>query len=302
MRLPACQSCLILHLFRERLVLPQINVYDIVPRRSSHLVSFRSSERAVMAEIAYAFQVVRRAQKLFALAAMLIACANAVAQPPNFAPNTPQNYNAPPGVPPNYNLPPNNAMPANGVPTPAAPPTSAPLEGPLAGFAIPASAGPVPGGPIPSALLPGEEMVVDVRIEGAATIAIEKIKEKIRTHAGRPYDSEQISKDVRALYLMNRFVSVTPLKQPMQGGCVVIFRIVERPVFRQVVFVGNNDVRSHTLETEGGLKKGDAADPFAVQNAATKIREYYEREGYARVRVTILEGDKSGALQGRLRD
>jgi outer membrane protein insertion porin family len=146
-------------------------------------------------------------------------------------------------------------------------------------------------------LLPGEEMVVEVRIEGATSISIEKITEKIRTHAGRPYDSEQISKDVRALYTMNRFVSVTPLKQAAPGGCIVIFRLVERPVFRQVIFAGNDNVRSGTLRKEGDIKAGDAADPFTVQNAATKIREYYEREGYASVRVTILEGDKPGDLR-----
>ena len=42
---------------------------------------------------------------------------------------------------------------------------------------------------------------------------------------------------------------------------------------------------------------GDAADPFAVENGRRKIEEYYQKKGYSKVRVTVLEGNKPGDLR-----
>ena len=45
------------------------------------------------------------------------------------------------------------------------------------------------------------------------------------------------------------------------------------------------------------LKVGDAADPFTVENGRRKIEEFYQKKGYSKVRVTILEGNKPGDLR-----
>ena len=93
------------------------------------------------------------------------------------------------------------------------------------------------------------------------------------------------------------FANVRTFIQRVQGGVVVIFQVAERPLFQEVIIVGNETFLTSVLKKEAELKVGDAADPFAVANGRRKIEEYYQNKGYSKVRVTVLEGDKMGDLR-----
>ena len=175
---------------------------------------------------------------------------------------------------------------------------------PAAGAAMPVAASgpamsmpaPVPPG-VTARAVPPEEKVVEVRVEGNRTVTLDKILKKIRTRTGRPYLDEQVQQDVRDLSKMGVFASVRTFIQRVPGGVVVIFQVAERPLLREVVIVGNDTFLTSALKKEAELKVGDAADPFAVENGRRKIEEYYQKKGYSKVRVTILEGNKVGDLR-----
>ncbi|MGA2258235.1 MAG: POTRA domain-containing protein, partial [Thermoguttaceae bacterium] len=156
-------------------------------------------------------------------------------------------------------------------------------------------------GPTPSRVsvpaLPPEEMVVQVRVEGNRTISLDKILQKIRTRSGRPYLEEQVQQDVRDLYKLGTFASVRTFNQRVPGGVIVTFQVAERPLLQEVIIVGNDTYLTSALKKETELKVGDAADPFTVENGRRKIEEYYQKKGYTKVRVTVLEGNKAGDLR-----
>ena len=166
---------------------------------------------------------------------------------------------------------------------------------PAAGPAMPFSGPTMPGALRPA--VPAEEIVVQVRVEGNRTVTLEKIWPKIRTRAGRPYVEEQVQQDVRELSRWGLFAAVRTFNQRVQGGIIVIFQVAERPMFQEVIIVGNETFLTSVLKKEAEIKVGDAADPFAVENGRRKIEEYYHKKGYGKVRVTILEGNKAGDLR-----
>ena len=88
-----------------------------------------------------------------------------------------------------------------------------------------------------------------------------------------------------------------PSTSGCQGGVVVIFQVAERPLLQEVIIVGNDTYLTSVLKKEAELKVGDAADPFAVENGRRKIEEFYQKKGYSKVRVTVLEGNKAGDLR-----
>ena len=135
------------------------------------------------------------------------------------------------------------------------------------------------------------EQVIDVRVVGAQQNPVAEIIRHIRTRAGRPFDPELIEDDVRRLYKTRKFVKVTPRYQPEPGGRIVIFEVLERPTLHYVKYVGNEKVRKKTLEKESQIKVGDALDPFAVGEGCRRLEEYYRSKGFAKVQVTILEGN-----------
>ena len=187
------------------------------------------------------------------------------------------------------------------VPIPSVGPTvPMPAPGPMLTAPGPGAGMPMAGPPPPAAAargMPVEEMVVQVRVEGNRTITLDKILQKIRTRAGRPYLEEQVQQDVRDLYKLGVFAGVRTFNQRVQGGVIVIFQVAERPLLQEVIIVGNDTFLTSVLKKEAELKVGDAADPFAVTNGRQKIIDYYQKKGYSKVRVTILEGDKTGDLR-----
>jgi len=166
---------------------------------------------------------------------------------------------------------------------------------PAAGSVLPMPSPTPPGGTVPT--MPPEENVVEVRVEGNRTIGLDKILHKIRTRAGRPYIEEQVQQDVRELSRMGVFAGVRTLNQRVQGGVIIIFQVAERPLLQEVIIVGNDTFLTSYLKKEADLKVGNAADPFAVENGRHKIEDYYQRKGYSKVRVTVLEGNKAGDLR-----
>lgn len=157
---------------------------------------------------------------------------------------------------------------------------------------VPADARPVVSGA--EAVLPADqELVTQVRVTGNGKIPLEKILPHIRTRAGRPYDPELIEEDVRRLNSTRMFVLVKPYSQKAQGGRVVIFEVLERPVLHYVKYVGNVKVKKKKLEKEAGIKPGDSLDTFAVEEARRRLEEYYHGHGFPKARITLVEGDKA---------
>ncbi|MHC4178009.1 MAG: POTRA domain-containing protein, partial [Planctomycetota bacterium] len=140
--------------------------------------------------------------------------------------------------------------------------------------------------------LPPDELVVDLQITGNRAVPRAKILRYIHTRVGRPFKMEVIEEDVRRLNHTGMFVDVRPFSQRVEGGRVVVFKVVERPVLQDVIYIGNKKIKTKVLQKEVELKAGDALDPFAVEEARRKIEAFYRDRGFSRVRVTVSEGDK----------
>ncbi len=171
--------------------------------------------------------------------------------------------------------------------------------GPPGGQSVPSYAQQPPDPSIPPAAAPDvtapHERVLDIRVVGNSTITREKVLANIGTRIGRPFDQTIYEKDIRKLSSKNWFVHVQPRTERVSGGIVITLEVVERPVLQYVKYVGNVKIKSaKTLEKETGVKKGDALDPFAIQDGARKIESFYQAKGFNNVKVSVLEGNKPG--------
>jgi outer membrane protein insertion porin family len=139
-----------------------------------------------------------------------------------------------------------------------------------------------------------QERVLDIRLVGNARITREKVLSNIGTRIDRPFDQATFEKDVRKLSSKNWFVQVQPKTEHVSGGIVITLEVVERPVLQYVQYYGWKKVKPKTLAKETGLAKGDALDPYAIQDGARKIESFYQGKGYNDVKVSVVEGTKPG--------
>jgi len=144
--------------------------------------------------------------------------------------------------------------------------------------------------------LPGLPQVGEVRIEGNRNVQQQKILAIIKTRPGRGLDRNQVEEDVRKLLKTHLFINVDPrYERAPDGSVLVIFRVVERPTIRHVRVLGTTKSQ-YALAKQHGLKKGDPLDPYAVDEARSKLETWYHAKAYSQATVTTLEGDKPGDL------
>lgn len=138
--------------------------------------------------------------------------------------------------------------------------------------------------------------LIDVVIEGNATIPASAIYPRIKTRPGRPASEAQILEDVRSLHGTRWFYSVEPVYQKTDQGLVLVFRVLERPIVRKVEFVGNKKIKTKFLMGLTNLKPGSAFSLAVNKECVRRIREHYRDKGYRFAEVSLRSG---GQLQDR---
>ncbi len=183
--------------------------------------------------------------------------------------------------------------PGPNMPMPAGAPNM-PIPGP--GPAMSPLGPPQPGGTPPAT--PPEEIVVQVRVEGNRTVGLEKIIPRIRTRVGRAYDEWQVQEDVRDLYKMGVFAYVHSLRQPVQGGVVVIFQVAERPLLQgSLASSATTPIGPMSSEKRPNSRWAMRPIPSPWNNGRRRLWNTTEERAIAKVRVSVLEGDKVGDLR-----
>jgi outer membrane protein insertion porin family len=138
--------------------------------------------------------------------------------------------------------------------------------------------------------------VLEVRIVGNDVIPMQKIQAQIRTRAERPFDREQMNDDVRRLVQSRMFLDVKGrAEQSASGGVVVTFTVVERPLLKEVKFLGNKQIKTSALSKEADLKIGSALDPYTVDDARQRLEALYMKKGINNTQVQVMEGDPTKA-------
>lgn len=138
--------------------------------------------------------------------------------------------------------------------------------------------------------------VLDVRVQGNETVATERILSSIATHPGRPYYEDAIKEDINRLYETRWFYDVKADIDRTPDGVVVTFRVYERPIIQEVVFIGNEARRfsEKKLKELTGLRAGKSMDPGLNRVAAKQIEREYREKGWPYCAVELVEGGTPG--------
>lgn len=133
-------------------------------------------------------------------------------------------------------------------------------------------------------------VVLDVRILGNESISSDKIFSRLKTRPDRYFDPDLVHADTREIMAMKSFRNVKTFTQKQDDGIIVTFQVYERPIIREVQYIGNRELTDRALTKQTGLKDGDPLDIYSVRMAKNRIEEYYSSKGYPDTEVEILEG------------
>ncbi len=184
----------------------------------------------------------------------------------------------------------------------------------LAALLCALAAAPLPAGAQDAAAVPE---VREIAVAGAKMVEEATVRARIASREGAPYDPEQVSRDVRAIYELGSFENVTVDAEGFEGGMRLTYRLTERPLLREVAFSGNDEVKSEDLRERGAFVLNAPYNPVTVAEAVTRLVALYREKGFyqaqlrtdtealgegqVRLKVQVEEGEKFKVVEVALR-
>lgn len=135
------------------------------------------------------------------------------------------------------------------------------------------------------------DLVVDVIIRG--TRNEERARSLIRTRKEYDYSVETVQADQRRLIMSGRFRKAVPYVRDVEGGKVVIFEVVDRPMINDIKLIGNRKYADKSLIKKTGLKIGEPLTPYEVDEGRRRLEEHYRAQGYSKISVRVMEGNQT---------
>ncbi len=131
------------------------------------------------------------------------------------------------------------------------------------------------------------KIIVKVEIQGNKRIEDDAILRVIDIKPKDIVDLEKISSNIKNIYGLGFFEDVKAEKEKLDTGIKVIFRVVERPSVRVIMFKGNKKFEEKDLKEVVTTGTGSILNIFKIKKDASNINELYKSKNYHNCKVEI---------------
>jgi outer membrane protein insertion porin family len=140
--------------------------------------------------------------------------------------------------------------------------------------------------------------IASIAPEGNQRIDSGAILRKINTNVGDPYDQAALRNDLKEIYSMGYFNDVQIVVTDTPKGKKVIFRVVEKPVIKSVIYEGMSEVKEEDVKAAANIKEHFILNPANITAAEEAIRQLYKTKGFYNSKITskITYPDDQGAV------
>jgi outer membrane protein insertion porin family len=137
--------------------------------------------------------------------------------------------------------------------------------------------------------------VTFIEVQGNKRIESATILAKINTKEGDVFSPAKIKDDITALYRLGHFEDIQVKTEGFESGLKVIFLVKEKPLIREIVYEGNEEITTEKLKEVVTLLPRTAFNIQLIQENAEKIRMKYQDDGYYNtVVVPVITELRSG--------
>ena len=176
------------------------------------------------------------------------------------------------------------------------PPTPLPAaaEVPAPAAAVPAPEMPV-APPLPVA---GPDTIVGFRVVGYQTVSPDTIAHYLGIKVGDRYDPEKIRQNFPALWDTGLLENAKIEAEPSPAGVTLVVTVEERPIVKDVEFVGNkklstSQIKDRLKEAKVTVRAGAPLSLRDVARARSAVAEYYIQQGFRSASVDYRIDDIS---------
>ncbi len=178
------------------------------------------------------------------------------------------------------------------------PPAPTPLPA-AAEVPAPAAAVPEPEMPVaPPAPTAGPDTIVGFRVVGYQTVSPDTIAHYLGIKVGDRYDPEKIRQNFSALWDTGLLENAKIEAEPSPAGVTLVVTVEERPIVKDVEFVGNkklstSQIKDRLKEAKVTVRAGAPLSLRDVARARSAIADYYVEQGFRSASVDYRIDDIS---------
>ncbi len=134
-----------------------------------------------------------------------------------------------------------------------------------------------------------------IEIQGNKRIETATILAKLRSKEGDFFSPSLIKEDIKALYQLGHFEDVQVKTEGFESGLKIIFSLKEKPLIREIIYEGNDEVSLETLKEGITLLPRTAYNQQLINENAEKLRLKYQDKGfYEAVVVPVVTELRNG--------
>jgi outer membrane protein insertion porin family len=157
---------------------------------------------------------------------------------------------------------------------------------------------PPPPAEVPLAAAPSGERIVGIRVVGYQTVSPETIAHYLGIKVGDPYDPEKIKKNFPALWDVGLLENARIEAERGADGVTLVITIEERPIVKEVEFVGNkklstSQIKDALKENKVELRVGAPLSLRDIAKARSGIADMYLANGFRSATVEYRIEDLS---------
>ena len=124
------------------------------------------------------------------------------------------------------------------------------------------------------------EKIAEVTVKGNRRIESAAILNVITLKAGDTLYSDKTDTDLRAIYKLGHFQDVQAYTEETDKGTVLVYTVLEKPVVRDIKFVGNKELTSDKRKEALEFRQNAIFSAKDLNKSVVKIKKLYGDEGY----------------------
>jgi len=140
---------------------------------------------------------------------------------------------------------------------------------------------------------PASDRIVAVRVKGNTRIDTATIMQAVRIKPGERLDRELVDADVRAIFKLGHFRDVQAHTEKGEGGIVLEYVVVEKPVIREIKIQGAKEVKQDKVREAIEIKPNTIYSAKDLPKSIKKVKKLYTDEGYYLVEVNAFTSKRS---------
>jgi len=123
-----------------------------------------------------------------------------------------------------------------------------------------------------------DNRISEIEIQGNNTVPKETLIACIKSLPGEVPSGESLQKDLQAIFNTGYFTDVKFEPQNSEDGIKIVFRVLENPVVKDIVFTGNELASSEDLMGIMKTRKGEIFNSNDFEEDLKAINDYYDCE------------------------